>query len=69
MIKITVENATEKKEWLEEQKKVYSWKTVPIVNKVRIPDDGSIDVEFIGGYTDLREHLNIGTENTTEETT
>jgi glutaredoxin len=64
-----IENATEKKEWLKEQKKVYSWKTVPIVNKVQIQDDGSIDVEFIGGYTDLKEHMNIDAEKTTEEAT
>jgi glutaredoxin len=65
-----IENATEKEEWLREQKEIHNWKTVPIVNRVQVQDDGSVDVEFVGGYTDLREHMNIGTEkNTTEETT
>ena len=62
------ENATGKKNWLKEQKENYSWKTVPIVNKVQIQNDGSIDVEFVGGYTDLREHMNVGAENTTKAT-
>jgi glutaredoxin len=39
---------------LEEMKKVYDWKTVPMIF-LREEDE----VEFIGGYSDLKEHLNI----------
>ena len=65
---IHIDDATDRGEWLAEQKEVYGWETVPIINKVQLQSDGSIDVEFIGGYTDLREHMNVGTENTTEAT-
>ena len=69
-VAVITENATEQKEWLREQKEIYNWKTVPIINKVQVRNDNSIDVEFIGGYTDLMEHMNIDiTEDTTEETT
>jgi glutaredoxin len=45
---------------LDEQKKRYDWWTVPIINKVEVKEDGTVLTEFIGGYTDLKELLNVG---------
>ena len=43
---------------LEEVKAAYGWNTVPIV----LLKDGSA-MKFIGVYTDLKEHLEVGKEN------
>ena len=43
---------------LEEVKAAYGWNTVPIV----LLKNGNL-VELIGGYTDLKEHLEVGKEN------
>ena len=56
----------EEKVLLEEQKKRYDWWTVPIINKVKVREDGTVVTEFIGGYTDLKELLNVG--KTTHDT-
>lgn len=50
---------SQEQERLDEQKKRYDWQTVPIVNKVEVSKDGTIITEFIGGYTDLKEFLDI----------
>jgi len=51
-------------ERLDEQKQHYGWETAPIINKVDVDEDGTITNRFIGGYTDLKEYMNIGTQNT-----
>ncbi len=43
---------------LEEVKAAYGWNTVPIV----LLKDGSA-MKFIGRYTDLKGHLEVGKEN------
>ena len=60
---------SKQQEQLDEQKKRYDWWTVPIVNKVEVAEDGTIVTEFIGGYTDLKEYLNVDktTQDQTEE--
>lgn len=60
---------SDKKEQLDEQKKKYNWNTVPIINKVVVEEDGNIETNFIGGFTDLREYLNVDktTKNKSEE--
>ena len=40
---------------LEEMKKAYDWATVPMVFK----REGN-QIEFVGGYTDLKEYLESG---------
>ena len=42
-------------ELLQEMKANYNWQTVPIITKVT--QSGTL---FIGGYTDLKEHLETG---------
>ena len=49
---------------LNEQKEKYEWNTVPIINKVVVEEDGTIETNFIGGYTDLREYLTVGNTKT-----
>ena len=49
---------------LDEQKRIYGWKTAPIINEVDVDEDGTITNRFIGGYTDLEEYLKVGTKNT-----
>tara|TARA_R100000951_G_scaffold46810_1_gene40089 strand:+ start:1330 stop:1584 length:255 start_codon:yes stop_codon:yes gene_type:complete len=42
-------------ELLQEMKSNYNWQTVPIITEVT-----AWGTRFIGGYTDLREHLKTG---------
>tara|TARA_R100001510_G_C7653216_1_gene211294 strand:+ start:1778 stop:2035 length:258 start_codon:yes stop_codon:yes gene_type:complete len=42
-------------ELLNEIKKTYNWKTVPVVVEITHGQE-----KFIGGYTDLKEYLNKG---------
>jgi glutaredoxin len=42
-------------ELLQEMKSNYNWQTVPIITEVT-----PRGTRFIGGYTDLREHLKTG---------
>lgn len=52
--------------WLAEQKRIYEWETVPIIHHMEPQKDGSIAVKFIGGYTDLREYMNVDEEDNQE---
>ena len=52
--------------WLAEQKHIYKWDTVPIIHRMEPQKDGSIRVKLIGGYTDLREYMNVDEENNQE---
>jgi len=45
---------------LNEAKKRYNWKTVPIINHVKVNDDGTIDHRFVGGFSDLVAYLREG---------
>tara|TARA_A100001515_G_scaffold66965_1_gene53157 strand:+ start:6604 stop:6876 length:273 start_codon:yes stop_codon:yes gene_type:complete len=42
---------------LNEAKKNYNWKTVPIINHVQVDEAGYIHERFVGGFTDLVEYL------------
>ena len=53
----TVTFGSDQLEILEEMKNAYGWATVPMVFK----RDGN-QIEFIGGYTDLKDHLQSGGE-------
>ena len=42
---------------LVEAKKRYNHSTVPIISKFTVTDDDEVEETFIGGYTELVEHL------------
>lgn len=46
-------------EILNEAKRKYSHRTVPIISKFTVVGDKEVE-QFIGGYTDLVEHLKEG---------
>lgn len=42
---------------LNEAMKRYNWKTVPIINHVKVDKDGTIHNRFVGGFSDLVAYL------------